>query len=111
MTWAWLTPLGSVQAVIAADTATFSTPFAALGVPAEGCSSHHFPIILGDVGAQRMLGKEGWQPGADEAKAAGLIEHVAPAERLLEVRQLPSFILGISYCSQPCATPHVTYST
>lgn len=71
------------DAVIAVDSATFSTPFAALGVPPEGCSSHHFPLILGDAGAQRMLGKEGWQPGADEAKKAGLVEHVSPAETLM----------------------------
>ena len=71
--------------IIAADNATFSTPFAALGVSLEGCSSVHFPRLMGDKNAQRMLGSEGWKPTAQEALAAGLIQHaqlMAAAEQV-----------------------------
>lgn len=43
--------------IIASENATFSTPFAALGIPPEGCSSVHFDTIMGQEAAQRMLGE------------------------------------------------------
>jgi len=70
--------------IIASEKATFSTPFAALGVPAEGCSSVHFPQLLGEATAARMLGEEGWKPTAVEALEAGLIQWVVPHEALME---------------------------
>jgi len=70
--------------IIASEKATFSTPFAALGVPPEGCSSLQFERLMGPVNADRMLGNEGWKPGAEEALEAGLIQWVAPHDRLLE---------------------------
>jgi enoyl-CoA hydratase/carnithine racemase len=77
--------------VIAAESATFSTPFFRLGVPPEGCSSVHFARLMGEATAQRMLGKEGFAPTAREALAAGLITHVvadgalqSEAQRLAE---------------------------
>lgn len=73
--------------MIASEKATFSTPFAALGVPPEGCSSVHFPRLLGEAGAKRMLGKEGWKPTAAEALEAGLVQWVVPHEALLEEAQ------------------------
>ena len=60
--------------VVASTNATFSTPFARLGVPPEGCSSVHFERLMGEVNAERMLGGEGWAPSAAEAAAAGLID-------------------------------------
>jgi len=69
--------------IIASEKATFSTPFAALGVPAEGCSSVHFPRLLGEEGAARMLGEEGWKPTAAEALEVGLVQWVVPHEELL----------------------------
>ena len=69
--------------IIAADNATFSTPFAALGVSLEGCSSVHFPRLMGEKNAQRMLGREGWKPTAQEALAAGLIQQVVPHAQLM----------------------------
>jgi len=60
--------------VIAAEGATFSTPFASLGIVPEGCSSVHFARIMGEANAERMLGHEGWKPTAQQAKDAGLIQ-------------------------------------
>jgi len=73
--------------IIASEKATFSTPFAALGIPAEGCSSVHFERIMGQSNAQRMLGKEGWRPNAEEALEAGLIQWVTPHEQLVDEAQ------------------------
>lgn len=70
--------------IIASEKATFSTPFGALGIPPEGCSSVHFERLMGEANAQRMLGKEGWKPTAEEALKAGLIQWVAPHDELLE---------------------------
>jgi peroxisomal 3,2-trans-enoyl-CoA isomerase len=70
--------------IVASQKATFSTPFAALGLPAEGCSSIHFPRLLGEQTAQRMLGKEGWKPNGSEALAVGLVQWTVPHENLLD---------------------------
>jgi len=67
--------------VIASDKATFSTPFTALGVPPEGCSSVMFPRLLG-AAADRMLGAEGWKPTAAEALEIGLVRWVVPHDKL-----------------------------
>jgi len=56
-------------------------------VPPEGCSSVHFPLIMGQETAERMLGKEGWTPTAKEAEEAGLIQEVVPHDRLLSRAQ------------------------
>lgn len=69
--------------IIAAKEATFLTPFYALGVTPEGCSSVHFPRLIGEQSAQRMLGKEGWKPSADEALTIGLVQTVVPQEELI----------------------------
>lgn len=68
--------------IIASELATFSTPFWALGVTPEGCSSLQFPRLMGERNADRMLGKEGWRPNADEALEAGLVQWVVPHEKL-----------------------------
>ena len=68
--------------IIASEKATFSTPFAALRIPPEGCSSRHFERLMGKDSAERMLGKEGWRPSASEAKDAGLIQWVVAHEDL-----------------------------
>lgn len=69
--------------IIASEKATFSTPFHALGVSPEGCSSVMFPRLLSD-GAERMLGKEGWRPTAAEALEAGLVNWVVPHDALMD---------------------------
>ena len=73
--------------IIASEKATFSTPFAALGVTPEGCSSLHFARLMGEVNADRMLGHEGWRPTAKEALDAGLIQWLTPHEKLGEDAQ------------------------
>jgi len=70
--------------IIASEKATFSTPFAALGVTPEGCSSMHFARLMGEENAERMLGREGWRPNAQEALDAGLIQWVVPHDQLAE---------------------------
>ena len=70
--------------IIAAEEAFLSTPFAALGIPPEGCSSLLFPRLMGEETAQRILGPEGWKPNALEAKELGLIQWVSSADQLLD---------------------------
>ena len=73
--------------IIASERATFSTPFAKLGVAKEGCSSILFEQILGAENAERMLGEEGWVPTGREALEVGLAQWVAPHENLLNQAQ------------------------
>jgi len=72
------------DALMASEKATFSTPFAKLGVTPEGCSSEMFPALMGEETAWRMLGKEGWQPTGKEAADIGLATHVVAHDDLLE---------------------------
>ena len=64
------------DAIVASDKATFSTPFAKLGVPPEGCSSVQFERLMGPDNAARMLFEEGWRPTAAEALEAGLVQEI-----------------------------------
>lgn len=75
------------DAIIASQKATFSTPFARLGVAREGCSSVLFAKIMGHENAERMLGGEGWAPTGEEAAAIGLAEMCVPHDDLLERAQ------------------------
>ena len=70
--------------IIASEKATFSTPFAALGVTPEGCSSVQFARLMGEENAARMLGREGWRPSAEQALEAGLIQWIVPHEQLAD---------------------------
>ena len=71
------------DAIVASERATFSTPFAKLGVTPEGCSSVHLPRLIGAENAERMLGPEGWKPTAAEALAIGFVNELVPHEELL----------------------------
>ena len=75
------------DAILASEKATFSTPFAALGVSPEGCSSVHLPRLIGEEGAQRMLGAEGWKPTAEEAAEVGLVDAVVRHDELMSRAQ------------------------
>jgi len=80
---ACVTSASTCDAILASERATFLTPFARLGVTPEGCSSIHFEKVFGAVTANRLLGPEGWQPTAEEAKEIGLVMEVVPHERLM----------------------------
>lgn len=69
--------------ILASDRATFSTPFAALGVTPEGCSSVVFPRLVG-ASAERMLGPQGWRPTGKEAAEIGLALRCVPHAELLD---------------------------
>ena len=75
------------DAIVASDRATFSTPFARLGVTPEGCSSVHLPRLIGAENAARMLGSEGWRPTAAEALEVGLVDEVVPHDELMQRAQ------------------------
>lgn len=72
--------------IVASDTATFSTPFARLGIPPEGCSSVNFERIMGRDAANKML-FENWAPTAIEAKQLGFVLDVVPTDKLLQTAQ------------------------
>ena len=63
------------DATIASPTATFHTPFVALGLVPEGCSSVHFQTVMGKDAATKMLA-EGWKPTAEEALEVGMIQSI-----------------------------------
>ena len=73
--------------IVASERASFSTPFARLGVTPEGCSSVVFPELLGEQNAARMLGEEGWTPTAREALDIGLVQWVVAHEQLMDEAQ------------------------
>jgi peroxisomal 3,2-trans-enoyl-CoA isomerase len=75
------------DAIIASEKATFSTPFARLGIVKEGCSSLLFPRILGEDNAARMLEAEGWCPTGREAEAIGLAKWTVPHHELMDEAQ------------------------
>jgi Delta3-Delta2-enoyl-CoA isomerase len=68
------------DAIICTEHASFSTPFYKLGVPPEGCSSIHFPRIFGKENADRMMGKEGFIPNANEALELGFVHSIVPTD-------------------------------
>jgi len=68
--------------IVAADSATFLTPFARLGVPPEGCSSVHFERLMGGEGL-RMLGPEAFKPTGKEAAEIGLANECVPDADLM----------------------------
>lgn len=84
------------DAIVASEKATFSTPFARLGVTPEGCSSVHLPRLVGEASAARMLGPEGWRPTAAEALEVGLVDEMVPHEQLLARAQA----LGEAWASE-----------
>ena len=74
------------DAIVASDKASFLTPFQRLGVPPEGCSSVHFPRLLGPDAAKKMLG-ENWKVSAEDAKAINLVDDVVPHDDLMAATQ------------------------
>lgn len=72
--------------ILASNTATFHTPFAALGLPAEGCSSYWFPRQLGDEMANKLL-NEAVKIDAETALSCGLVHRVVEPDQLMEEAQ------------------------
>lgn len=70
------------ELVYAAPNARFQMPFVPLGLAPEGGSSLLLPMVAGYQRAAEML-LLGRPFGAEKAAAAGLVNEVVPAERLL----------------------------
>lgn len=91
-----VTVLGLFDAVYSIDSATFHTPFSALGQSPEGCSSDLFPRILGPLKANEML-LFNQKLSASEACSLGLVTQVFPAadfetqvwDKIKSMAQLP----------------------
>ena len=64
-------PVRVADSIVASEAASFSLPFAKLGVPPEGCSSALFVEHMGEATAERILGPEAWVPTAAQAKDVG----------------------------------------
>jgi Delta3-Delta2-enoyl-CoA isomerase len=67
--------------IYATDTAYFSTPFTALGLCPEGCSSYVFPRLLGKSKANEML-LMNYQLSAAEAKHYNFVADVVKPSEL-----------------------------
>lgn len=76
-----VTILPHFDAVYASHKATFHTPFARLGLVAEGCSSYIFPRLMGMGKAAEVL-LFGKKLTAEEAWQRGLVTEVYPHESL-----------------------------
>ena len=72
------------DAIIASEKAWFSGQFYNEGVRPEGCATTTFPRVMGEAMAKRILGREGWEPSAQEAKEAGLVSEVVRHEQLIQ---------------------------
>uniref|UniRef100_A0AC35U278 ACB domain-containing protein n=1 Tax=Rhabditophanes sp. KR3021 TaxID=114890 RepID=A0AC35U278_9BILA len=87
-----VTTLALYDYVIASDKATFHTPFADIGLTAEGCASYTFPQIMGSVKAAEVL-MFSKKMTAQEACDRNLINQVVPdhsfkAESEKKIQQL-----------------------
>lgn len=72
------------DAIIASEKAWFSGHFHDEGVRPEGCSTTTLSRLMGEATATRILGREGWEPNAQEAKEAGLVSEVVRHEQLIQ---------------------------
>jgi peroxisomal 3,2-trans-enoyl-CoA isomerase len=70
-----VTTLGLCDVRVCVPSATFHTPFKALGQAPEGCSSFMFPRIMGEAVAKQVL-DEGRRLSAHEALACGFISRI-----------------------------------
>jgi enoyl-CoA hydratase/carnithine racemase len=78
-----VTSAGLCDIVLASPSATFHTPFTALGLAPEGCSSFVFPRKLGEANAHILL-TEGRKVDATTAAEMGLVDELVPGDKLLQ---------------------------
>lgn len=81
-----VTTLALMDCLIASETATFTTPFTAIGQTPESCSTVTFPRLLGPSLASKML-YFNYTMNAEEALLRGFLSQVVAKERLLEVTE------------------------
>ncbi len=81
-----VTSASLMDAIIASPSATFYTPFKALGVVPEGCSSFLFPRLMGEEQARRFL-EDGEKVTASDARDLGLVAQVVPADDLMSATE------------------------
>jgi enoyl-CoA hydratase/carnithine racemase len=68
--------------VLASEAARFRVPFVGLGVTTEAGSSVTLPAVMGAQAAARFVLTGDWL-SADDARSAGLVSQVVPADRLV----------------------------
>jgi len=76
-----VTSASLTDGILASPTATFYTPFKALGIVPEGCSSFYFPKLMGEANAKRFL-EDGEKVTAADALEVGLVVAVVDDEEL-----------------------------
>lgn len=81
-----VTQLALADAVLAAPTATFLTPFVKIGLTPEGCSTFTFSQLLGDEASRRLL-EDAEKLDCEEMHRLGLVDEVVPADSLLSRAQ------------------------
>jgi len=77
-----VTSATTCDAILTSEKATFNVPFAALGIPPEGCSSIHFERAYGKEVASKLL-HDGWKPSGKEAAEIGMALEVVKHEMLM----------------------------
>ncbi|GBG30011.1 Enoyl-CoA delta isomerase 2, mitochondrial [Hondaea fermentalgiana] len=71
--------------IVAAESASFLTPFKSLGLVPEGCSSYTFPQAFGETTAREIL--EGRKLSAQDALELGYCQYVVPQDQVLAKTQ------------------------
>jgi Delta3-Delta2-enoyl-CoA isomerase len=78
-----VTTMGLCDVRMCVPSATFHTPFRALGQAPEGCSSFMFPRLLGEEMSRKVL-DEGHKMTSNEALAYGFVSSIVSRDELLE---------------------------
>mmetsp|Transcript_36734 Transcript_36734/g.37387 ORF Transcript_36734/g.37387 Transcript_36734/m.37387 type:complete len:278 (+) Transcript_36734:40-873(+) len=85
-----VTTLGLCDRVFASTSSYFMTPFAALGLTPEGCSTYTFPKLMGESLTHEVL-YNNYKLTAEEALACQLVHELYPPDALLSA--------AMSYCT------------
>jgi peroxisomal 3,2-trans-enoyl-CoA isomerase len=97
-----VTTLGLCDVRIAVPSATFHTPFKALGQAPEGCSSFMFPRLMGEAVARQVL-DDGRRLTSSDALACGFVDQIVEkspwtsvVDTALDLAQNPSLTRFVS---------------